>query len=156
MASFFQPGKDDPTRDACGEQKYQVYCNSVLPAGHRFIHLFQVVNFTFGLTATFVPLILYLVYRFIQSRKARRPKASRQVLICDPSFVILSLIALQPAESPSQPRWRNQLHRGSYALVQTDENIHDPLRVRCPLVQAIHPNIRFRYPPTVNEWEHRW
>lgn len=152
MASFFQPGKDDPARDACGEQKYQVYCNSVLPEGHRFIHLFQVVNFTFGLTATLVPLILYLVYSFIQSRKARRPKALRQVLIFDPSFVIVSLIPLQSAESPSQPRWRNQLHRGSYALVQTDENIHDPLRVRRHLIQAIHSNLRFCCPPTVYEW----
>ncbi|KAH6896747.1 hypothetical protein B0T10DRAFT_506131 [Thelonectria olida] len=60
MASFFQPGQDDPTIEECGSLK--VYCNSVVPAGQRFNHLYQLVTFSLGVTATVVPVTLFLIY----------------------------------------------------------------------------------------------
>ncbi|KAH7009665.1 hypothetical protein EDB80DRAFT_776044 [Ilyonectria destructans] len=54
MASFFQPGKDDPARDACGEQKYQVYCNSVLPEGHSQRN--RLLSLDGGINSTVAPM----------------------------------------------------------------------------------------------------
>ncbi|KPM42671.1 hypothetical protein AK830_g3862 [Neonectria ditissima] len=78
MASFFQPGKNDPATDACGPSRFEVYCNSALPADRRFNQLFQAVNFTFGVTAIVVPVLLFLVYLFIETRKAKKKRRKIQ------------------------------------------------------------------------------
>ncbi|KAH7134435.1 hypothetical protein EDB81DRAFT_903410 [Dactylonectria macrodidyma] len=78
MASFFQPGKDDPAIAECDTSTYEVYCNAVIPADRRFTEVYQVVNFTFGLTAIFVPIILFFIYTTIKSRRARKPKNQRK------------------------------------------------------------------------------
>ncbi|KAH7159653.1 hypothetical protein B0J13DRAFT_110305 [Dactylonectria estremocensis] len=75
MASFLQPGADDPAKEDCGVSKFEVYCNSILPPSERFSTLFQFVNFTLGVTALVVPVVLFAVYKFLQSRKSQAPKA---------------------------------------------------------------------------------
>lgn len=72
MASFFQPGQDDPTIEECGSLK--VYCNSIVPAGQRFVHLYQLVTFSLGATATVVPVVLFFIYFLVKLSKSQRPK----------------------------------------------------------------------------------
>ncbi|KAK7420518.1 hypothetical protein QQX98_002716 [Neonectria punicea] len=78
MASFFQPGKNDPAADSCGPSRFQVYCNSALPADRRYNQLFQVVNFSFAIAAILVPVLLYIVYVVVESYKARKKRKKAQ------------------------------------------------------------------------------
>lgn len=80
MASFIQPGGGDPTKDECAGSRFEVYCNSILPAGQRFTTLFQFINFTLGITAIAVPLVLFLIYYYLQYRKLQSRRIPTQVL----------------------------------------------------------------------------
>ncbi|RSL61030.1 hypothetical protein CEP54_006442 [Fusarium duplospermum] len=68
MASFFQPGLDDPARQACPDSTFQVYCNSVLPSHSLFNNLWQLVGLVLGGVSIVVPLTLYLIYKVLQRR----------------------------------------------------------------------------------------
>lgn len=80
MASFIQPVGGDPTTPVCVGSHFEVYCNSILPAGERFKTLFQFINFTLGITAIAVPLVLFLIYYYLQYRKLQSRKIPTQVL----------------------------------------------------------------------------
>lgn len=69
MASFFQPGLQDPVLEDCeGSEGFQVYCNSILPSASRFGNLYQLVILVLGATCIIVPPILYLIYIVFQNR----------------------------------------------------------------------------------------
>ena len=69
MASFFQPGLQDPVLDECeSSSSYQIYCNSILPSALRFRSLYQLVILVLGATCVIVPLVLYLIHRLYEKR----------------------------------------------------------------------------------------
>ena len=69
MASFFQPGLQDPVLDECeSSSPYQIYCNSILPSALRFRSLYQLVILVVGATCVIVPLVLYLIHCLYERR----------------------------------------------------------------------------------------
>lgn len=60
MASFFQPGSNDPAIAACPPSTFEVYCNSILPADQRFRKWYQLVTLIVGGVTLAVPLGVYL------------------------------------------------------------------------------------------------
>lgn len=68
MASFFQPGLDDPARQDCPDSTFQVYCNSILPSHLLFNNLYQLVGLVLGGVCIVVPITLYLIYQVLQRR----------------------------------------------------------------------------------------
>jgi hypothetical protein len=61
MASFFQPGSNDPAIEDCETGRFQVYCNSILASESRLQTWYQIFNLALGSAAVFVPL-LYMLY----------------------------------------------------------------------------------------------
>ncbi|KAH8683480.1 hypothetical protein BGZ61DRAFT_590307 [Ilyonectria robusta] len=74
MASFVQPVGGDTLGAECEDSRFRVYCSSILPANERFAILFQFINFTLGITAIAVPLVLFLIYYYLQYRKLQSRK----------------------------------------------------------------------------------
>lgn len=69
MASFFQPGLQDPVRQECeGSSTFQVYCNSVLPSALTFKHTYQLVILVLGATCVVVPIVFYFTHLLFQKR----------------------------------------------------------------------------------------
>lgn len=75
MASFFQPGFDDLAVNDCQSGKFDVFCNSIVPADRRFAHWYQYVTLTVGGTAILIPILLHILYRVVSSwgDKSSRP-----------------------------------------------------------------------------------
>lgn len=81
MASFVQPVGGDTIAAECEDSRFRVYCSSILPANERFAILFQFINFTLGITAIAVPLVLFLIYYYLQYRKLQSRKIPTQVFL---------------------------------------------------------------------------
>jgi hypothetical protein len=63
MASFFQPGSNDPAIEDCEIGRFQVYCNSIVSSDRRMQTWYQIFNLALGSAAVFLPLT-YLLFRF--------------------------------------------------------------------------------------------
>ncbi|KAF3345634.1 hypothetical protein VdG2_06477 [Verticillium dahliae VDG2] len=80
MASFFQPGFNDPAIEGCERSsRFEVLCNSILPADRRFAQWHQVLDVTVGVTAIVIPILLFLLYRVARPKHdaAARSKHAR-------------------------------------------------------------------------------
>ncbi|KAM0575553.1 hypothetical protein ACHAP9_000816 [Verticillium nonalfalfae] len=80
MASFFQPGFNDPAIEGCERSsRFEVLCNSILPADRRFAQWHQVLDVTVGVTAIVIPILLFLLYRVARPKHdaAARSKNAR-------------------------------------------------------------------------------
>lgn len=107
MASFFQPGLQDPVLDECeSSSPYQIYCNSILPSTLRFRSLYQLVILVLGATCVIVPLVLYLIHRLYERRFfylfSRRGASNAYVI--SQSYRITSINLCLVAPSLSQVR----------------------------------------------------
>lgn len=60
MASFFQPGVNDPAIAACSPQRFEIYCNSILSSSERLKSWHQLVTLIVGCVAVAVPLVVIL------------------------------------------------------------------------------------------------
>lgn len=86
MASFFQPGLQDPVLEDCdGSSGFQVYCNSILPSASRFGNLYQLVILVLGATCIVVPSTLYLIHVVFQKRFSyllrKQSRSTRYVIL---------------------------------------------------------------------------
>ncbi|PNY28004.1 Uncharacterized protein TCAP_02071 [Tolypocladium capitatum] len=61
MTSFFPPGSNDPTINACGVSGFQVYCNAVLPAERLLQTWHQKVDLALGAAALGTPVLIWLL-----------------------------------------------------------------------------------------------
>ncbi|KJZ79799.1 hypothetical protein HIM_00513 [Hirsutella minnesotensis 3608] len=74
MTSFFQPDSFDPTIKECGRSTFDVYCNYIVPASHRFQSPYQTVTLVLGSAALVLPLVAWF---FLLLRKSRVGKLFR-------------------------------------------------------------------------------
>lgn len=78
MASFFQPGFDNPQANGnCSSSRFLVFCNSVLPADQRFAELYQTVTLAIGGTAILIPILLAVIFSIVQSWGKKKPRGNR-------------------------------------------------------------------------------
>ncbi|KAK0386712.1 hypothetical protein NLU13_6547 [Sarocladium strictum] len=77
MASFFQPGSNDPAISECPPQRFQVYCNSILPISQRLVSWHQLATLIIGCVAVAVPLTIVIflwAWRRLSSLSSRQSK----------------------------------------------------------------------------------
>lgn len=60
MASFFQPGSNDPAIAECPPQTFEIYCNSLLSTAQRLESWHQLVTLIVGCVAVAVPLTIVI------------------------------------------------------------------------------------------------
>ena len=80
MASFFQPGSNDPAIADCEPSRFQIYCNSILPTDKLLALWYQKANLIVGATALVLPLLYVLWHIATRSNKSTpASKSSRYV-----------------------------------------------------------------------------
>jgi hypothetical protein len=70
MASFFQPGTNDPAISACEPGRFKIYCNAIISPEDLLSNWYQVLNLSVGAACIFLPLVLLFI------RAAARLRAS--------------------------------------------------------------------------------
>ncbi|KAG9251738.1 uncharacterized protein F5Z01DRAFT_627081 [Emericellopsis atlantica] len=88
MASFFQPGPNDPALADCEPGRFQIYCNSINSVQNLFQPWYQVLNLSVGGAAILIPLVLAVItfiahawtrYRSHNTKPQRRRKSAPAV-----------------------------------------------------------------------------
>lgn len=74
MASFFQPGSNDPAIVDCEPGRFQTYCNSILPSDPSTQPWHRLLNLAVGATALLVSISLLLLSF---AKRCWRPRLSR-------------------------------------------------------------------------------
>lgn len=77
MASFFQPGSNDPAIEDCETGRFEVYCNSIIPSEQRFETWYQIFNLAVGSAAVLLPLAYMLCCLAIWLVKSKSFSLSR-------------------------------------------------------------------------------
>jgi hypothetical protein len=77
MASFFQPGSNDPAIEDCEIGRFEVYCNSILSSDQRLASWYQIFNLAVGGAAVVLPLVYMLYHLVVWLVKSRSFSLSR-------------------------------------------------------------------------------
>lgn len=87
MASFFQPGSNDPAIEACEPSRFQIYCNSIIPTERLFGPWYQLLNLALGGAALIIPLVFALLGLCTRYWTSRSPREERYVLSHSPASI---------------------------------------------------------------------
>lgn len=79
MASFFQPGSNDPAIADCEPSRFQTYCNSILPSDPSTQPWHRLLNLAVGATALLVSVAFLLLSLAKRRRRSKLLKTKPQV-----------------------------------------------------------------------------
>ena len=74
MASPSPPGLGLGPSNCPPNQRFLVWCNSIVPGDKLFSQWYQVVSLTVGATAIVIPLLLFLIYRVASAWGDKSPR----------------------------------------------------------------------------------